>query len=85
MALVIAFLIFSVGTVIALTEEICCLTNQTNPNICTIEGFRTSMNTTSDDDYQWHGKQTYINSYGSIRNPADQSIGMFVTMFFYLY
>jgi uncharacterized membrane protein YqjE len=78
----LAFITFCVGTVVALTEEIRCLTDLQNPDICTIEGFRSSENPHGDDDYQWHGKQTYINSNGAIRNPGDQSLGMYITMLF---
>ena len=78
----LAFITFCVGTVFALTEEIRCLANQKDPDICTIEGFRSSENPNGDDDYQWHGKQSYINSHGKFRNPADQSLGMYITMLF---
>jgi len=77
---IILYLVFACGVFASIIQISRCLVDPLNPKICVIEGFRTSMSTTSDDDYQWQGKLTYTNSEGTVRNLANQSSGYFITL-----
>jgi len=74
------FIIFVFSFMVGIIQTSRCLVSPLNPVICPFEGFRSSMSQTSDDDYQWKGKQTYVNSLGLTRNLGNQSIGYFITL-----
>ena len=80
--LILGYIIFTCGTLTQLIQVIRCFVDPLDPLTCPIEGYRASMNPASDDDYQWRGSQNYKNAKGEFRNPADQSLGMYITMLF---